>query len=376
MDFDTKISVNSLKHIHLNQNLDVICVFGLGELFKQCYREIVMVCGKIPDVLSDNNPEYWDTNYKNVRCISPELLAKAFPTATVVITVRRYEEVYVQLKRLGFKKIFVLDFERAWFRVSGLRRLESAISEELGDTFDLEEKWALVTGAARGLGAAVARKLSSVGVNLILHGRNESSLTSVVTDCERHGVKVIPAYVDLAEPMLVAEFAASLPSDYPPIDFLINNAAISPPVEVEELLYIPPEYFEKCYRVNAIAPIILSSRLIPQMQKRKFGRIVNVSSSLRAKVPSLHYACSKAALDKYVFDVKDLLSHNNIAISLVDPGWIRTPMTNFKGPNEVHTAVNGLLLPLILNLNGCWISAQDFSNMNLKEAISKARQIY
>jgi short-subunit dehydrogenase len=240
----------------------------------------------------------------------------------------------------------------------------------------LKGKFALVTGAARGLGFEIARALADVGVGLLLHGRSEKSLVHILSYCRNRGVDAMAVPADLADIRAVESLGRSVGYDFPQIDFLINNAAISPPADIEGFPHASTDLFELCFRVNALAPIALSNIILPGMIKRGYGRVVNITSSISSKPFAMHYACSKAALDKYVIDLYRSLEGSGVSISLVDPGWMRTPMTDFKGLYDPRSAINGVLLPLVLGLNGGWIPAQDFAAMATESAINKARQIY
>ena len=112
------------------------------------------------------------------------------------------------------------------------------------------------------------------------------------------------------------------------------------------------------------------------MISKGYGKVVNITSSISGKPNAMHYACSKAALDKYVIDLHSSLHDSGVSISSVNPGWLRTPMTGFQGLHDVESAINGVMLPLLLDLNGCWIQAQDFAGMSLQSALKKATNIY
>jgi short-subunit dehydrogenase len=359
-----------------------LCFFGMGELMRSCFDQIVLSCGRLPDVISDNNSELWGTFYQGIPVVSPDQLTARAATMNVVITIGRYESVFKQIVKLGVSKIYIAEFERSLFRLGALKQIqESFTNDGVEKNGDLESevfkgKFALVTGAARGLGFEIARALADVGVGLLLHGRSKESLINILSYCRDRGVEAMAVPADLADIRAVESLGQSVGCDFPQIDFLINNAAISPPADIEGFPHASTELFELCFRVNALAPITLSNIILPGMIKRGHGRVVNITSSISGKPFAMHYACSKAALDKYVIDLYRSLDGSGVSISLVDPGWLRTPMTDFKGLYEPESAINGVLLALMLDVNGCWIPAQDFAAMATQHAINKARQIY
>jgi len=359
-----------------------LCFFGMGELMRSCFDQIVLSCGRQPDIICDNNSELWGTFYQGIPVVSPAQLSARAITMDVVITIGRYEPVFKQLVELGVSKIYIAEFERSLFRLGALKQIHESLTNdgaaEDGDWGSevLKGKFALVTGAARGLGFEIARALADVGVGLLLHGRSEKSLVHILSYCRDRGVDAMAVPADLADIRAVESLGRSVGYDFPQIDFLINNAAISPPADIEGFPHASTDLFELCFRVNALAPIALSNIILPGMIKRGYGRVVNITSSISSKPFAMHYACSKAALDKYVIDLYRSLEGSGVSISLVDPGWMRTPMTDFKGLYDPRSAINGVLLPLVLGLNGGWIPAQDFAAMAKESAMEKARRIY
>jgi short-subunit dehydrogenase len=283
---------------------------------------------------------------------------------------------------LGFSKIYIAEFERSLFRLGALKQIKNILTYDgkVKDGYSksvlLNGKFALVTGAARGLGFEIARALADAGVGLLLHGRSKESLVNILSYCRNRGVEALAVPADLADIRAVELLGRSIGCDFPSIDFLINNAAISPPADIDGFPHASTDLFELCFRVNALAPIALSNMFLPGMIQRGYGRVVNITSSISGKPFAMHYACSKAALDKYVIDLYRSLDGSGVSISLVDPGWLRTPMTDFKGLYEPESAINGVLLALMLDLNGRWIPAQDFAAMTTQHAINKARDIY
>jgi len=354
----------------------------MGELMRSCFDQLVLACGRRPDLISDNNPTLWGTLYRGIPVVQPAELGTHSSAVDVVITVSQYESVYQQLVELHVAKIYIAEFERSLFRLASLREVRMTLKDD-GAAEDrdcgselLKGRFALVTGAARGLGFEVARALADAGVSLMLHGRSIESLANILAYCRNRGVDAVAIPADLGDIRAVEDLGRALGSDFPHIDFLINNAAISPPADIDGFPHASNVLFDACFRVNTLAPIALSNILIPGMIKRGYGKIVNITSSISSKPSAMHYSCSKAALDKYVIDLYTSLVGSGVSISLVDPGWLRTPMSDFKGLYETQSAINGILLPLMLDLNGCWISAQAFSGMGIAAALKKAQQIY
>ena len=128
------------------------------------------------------------------------------------------------------------------------------------------------------------------------------------------------------------------------------------------------------YKVNVLAPIRLCQALIPGMKQRGFGRIVNISTTIRLRPNEMAYSCSKAALDKFVHDIRPELEGSGVMMSIADPGWLSTDMGGAQAPNPVESAFPGILLGALLDgdVQGRWITAQDYAGMSLESAAGKA----
>lgn len=141
----------------------------------------------------------------------------------------------------------------------------------------------LITGASRGIGAALAEELACKysGVRLVLASRNQSLLSTVATKCREHQAEVLVIPTDLSQPEQVQLLAQQAIEHYGQIDVLVNNAGYGQmgPVEL-----IPPAAAQEQFAVNFHAPLILSQALIPKMRSQGGGKIINVSS-LGGRVP-------------------------------------------------------------------------------------------
>ena len=360
---------------------DEICFFGFGELLRTCFEELVNLCGRKPSFIFDNNPVLDGTTFSGVPIKSIESLKNKHTSVTVIITIIEYEPIIQQLSAIGIGKIFVANFERSYFRIKSIKRfngyeLDSAKPDELLLKEKLSGRLAMITGAGGGLGSELAKCFAAFAMNLLLVGRDVNALYRTRDCCLEHSVEVTIIPVDLADSVAVERLGGSFGKALPLVDVLVNNAAISPPAELSYFPYASTDLYERCFRVNALAPIILSNHLLPKMLERGAGKVINISSSISSKPSAIHYACSKAMLDKYVFDIYKTLAGSGVSISLTDPGWLRTPMTGFHGRHEVESAINGVLLQVLLDLNGQWISAQEFAGMSLADALAKAKQKY
>ncbi len=98
------------------------------------------------------------------------------------------------------------------------------------------------------------------------------------------------------------------------------------------------------------------------MIERGFGRVVNVTSGIKDQPQLMPYAASKAALDKYVYDMAPHLAGTGVTMNLLDPGWLRTDLGGSQAPNPVESVLPGALMPVLVEdgTSGKWFNAQDY----------------
>ena len=344
-----------------------------------CYHQLVLAMGREPDFLCDNAESKWGEIFFGIPCISPsELMAKADDTA-VVIAVRRYEAIHTQLMEMGCKTILIACFDRAYDVVSSIKPLVSCQLDSIQDTpyRSVTGKWTLVTGASRGIGRQIALEMARLGSHLVLHSRNAEHTIEVARSCAEFGVEVRTVYAELGDEMELEQMLDDLLRDYQPIDIVFNNAAVSLQCGNNPFNASSSDYL-KHYAVNTIAPIRICYRLIPAMIKRGFGRIVNVSSTIQKRPLEIPYACSKAALNKFVHDLAPNLEGSGVMMSLACPGYVRSDMGGEGAPHSLESVIPGLLLGALLDadVNGRWFVAQDFAGLDLAQAIRKAEFYY
>ncbi|ELS53378.1 putative Reductase [Streptomyces viridochromogenes Tue57] len=196
-------------------------------------------------------------------------------------------------------------------------------------------KVALVTGAGRGIGRAIAARLARDGALVAVHyGRSEAAAHEVVAEIRKNGGRAFPVGAELGVPGDAAavfeafdaglrERAGTGADADGSLDILVNNAGVSGSGPVGEAV---PEVFDRMIAVNAKAPFFLVQSALPRM--RDGGRIVNISSlaSRHAFPESLAYAMSKGALDTMTLCLAKELGARGITVNTVAPGFIETDM--------------------------------------------------
>jgi len=229
-------------------------------------------------------------------------------------------------------------------------------------SIDLRGKWALVTGASRGIGREISRGLAAKGCNLVLHARQREHLGSLERELGS-AVKVAVVGAELSVEAEVERLVREAQAASGGIDVLFNNAAIMTPYR-KNYAEVTADDYRKSFEVNLIAPVRITHGLLPHMMARKFGRIVQVTSGIRDEPELMAYAASKAALDKFVRDTVIRLRGTGVTMNLLDPGWLRTDLGGPNAPNSVESVMPGALMPALVDddVQGKWFSAQDYAN--------------
>ena len=229
----------------------------------------------------------------------------------------------------------------------------------------LEGKTALVTGASRGIGQAVALALAKQGCSLILHARQEENLKATLEAVSREGVSsyVVAAQLDCADSIhSLIERVQALDVD---VDILYNNAAINN--ESTPVFEFTLAEWQKTFQINFFAVVQLCAAFAPAMKQRGWGRIVNVTSGIADQPNLAPYSASKAAIDKYTQDLAVEFKDSGVLINHVDPGWIRTDLGGPDAWEDVSSVIPGMLVPVLLpdgGSNGRLFAAQDFKGWN------------
>jgi 3-oxoacyl-[acyl-carrier protein] reductase len=229
-------------------------------------------------------------------------------------------------------------------------------------SIDLRGKWALVTGASRGIGREISRGLAGKGCNVVMHARKREHAASLERELGS-AVKVAVVAAELSVEAEVERLVHEAQAASGGIDVLFNNAAIMTPYR-KNYAEVTSDDYRKSFEVNLIAPVRITHGLLPHMLARKHGRIVQVTSGIRDEPELMAYAASKAALDKFVRDTVVRLRGTGVTMNLLDPGWLRTDLGGPNAPNSVESVMPGALMPALVDddVQGKWFSAQDYAN--------------
>jgi NAD(P)-dependent dehydrogenase (short-subunit alcohol dehydrogenase family) len=206
--------------------------------------------------------------------------------------------------------------------------------------YTMRDKIVVITGGSRGLGLVLARYVCARGGNVALIARDPEELARAKTDLAPRGGKILTIQCDLLDSGQIQSAVRQIIDRFSKIDILINNAGI---IEVGPLEHLRPEDFDRAMRLHFWAPLELISQLVPEMRIWGGGRIVNISS-IGGKIAVPHmasYSASKFALTGLSDAVRTELARDNIHVTTVAPGMMRTGShvnAKFKGKHDKEFA--------------------------------------
>jgi 3-oxoacyl-[acyl-carrier protein] reductase len=195
-------------------------------------------------------------------------------------------------------------------------------------TASLNARTALVTGAGRGIGRAIAFQLAGAGMSVALVARSGDEIAETANRIRALGRTALDVTADLSDVSQGARAVERIRDEFGTVDVLVNNAAVvwplGPSVTAE------PAQWAAAIRVNVVAPATLSFWLIPDMLQHRWGRIVNVSSGIAAHPAAMigmnAYAASKAALEAHTINLAAELAGSGVTVNAFRPGSVDTAM--------------------------------------------------
>jgi 2-hydroxycyclohexanecarboxyl-CoA dehydrogenase len=195
---------------------------------------------------------------------------------------------------------------------------------------------AVVTGASSGIGAGLAAMLAGEGARVVLASRRREELERVAAGIRQAGGIAVPVVTDLADDDSLASLLARTRAELGPVDLLVNNAgfAVWKPLEATSIAE-----WDHTFAVNVRAAAYLCAAVLPGMQERRFGRVINIGSEAGvAIVPGLAaYCISKHALGALTEVIQDANHDNGIKAWVICPGFVDTEMGEVvPGANRDH----------------------------------------
>jgi 3-oxoacyl-[acyl-carrier protein] reductase len=238
----------------------------------------------------------------------------------------------------------------------------------------LKDKIALVTGASKGLGKAIALSLAKAGAIVIVNYNNsKTEAEDIVKQIETEGGKAFATQADVSKEDAVKKLFEKINQVAGNVDILVNNAGINP---TKTLADVTLADFQQSLNINLTSAFLTTQLAIPGMIGKNFGRIINLSSvaAQLGGVIGPHYAAAKAGLIGLTHSYAAMLAkHGGITANAVAPALIETdmikdnpnikptliPIGRFGQPNEVADVVlllatNGYINGQTINVNGGW----------------------
>jgi NAD(P)-dependent dehydrogenase (short-subunit alcohol dehydrogenase family) len=194
----------------------------------------------------------------------------------------------------------------------------------------LHDRVALVTGAGRGIGRAVALALAAEGARVAVSARTTTELDDVVSQVKKHGGQAMALSADLSDRAVPARIVDQVKQAWGPVEILVNNAGVGSSGDPRPLVNFNDDYWDLSLAVNLTAPYLLCKVVLPDMLAGRWGRIINVAS-INGKIGSLHgaaYAASKHGLLGLTRTLAIETAADGITVNAICPGPVHTVMND------------------------------------------------
>ncbi|KRV75859.1 SDR family NAD(P)-dependent oxidoreductase [Pseudomonas citronellolis] len=207
----------------------------------------------------------------------------------------------------------------------------------------LQNRRAVITGAASGIGAAIAHAYADAGARLLLCDRDATRLATTVDECRARGAQAQACVADVGTREGAQAGVDACLEAFGGIDILVNNAGMLTQAPCVELTY---EMWEEMLRVDLTSVFVASQRALPHMLAQGWGRIINIASQLGIKggAELAHYAAAKAGVIGFSKSLALEVSKHNVLVNAIAPGPIETPLVD--GISQAWKTAKAKELPL------------------------------
>jgi len=193
-------------------------------------------------------------------------------------------------------------------------------------SFSLEGRVALVTGAAYGIGFAIAEALAGAGAKIVFNCRNQENMDKALAAYKEKGIEAYGYIADVTKEDQVVDLVAKIKADLGGVDILVNNAGIIKRIPMTEM---SAEDFRQVVDIDLVGPFICAKAVIPGMIEKGHGKIINICSMMselgRETVSA--YAAAKGGLKMLTRNICSEYGEANIQCNGIGPGYIATPQT-------------------------------------------------
>lgn len=203
----------------------------------------------------------------------------------------------------------------------------------MNNMINWENKTAIITGAAGGIGSAICQKVAGMKLSLLLVGRREEALLALADELmEQEGIKVLTCAGDLTDTAFVRSLPGRAKETFGGLDVLINCAGMAQHDSFEE---VSEDTFDQIMALNVKAPYFLCQASLPFLRQSSCGTIINIASVVAHKGYPMQsvYAASKHALLGLSKSLANEVYAENIRVHVVSPGAVYTPMIALARPD-------------------------------------------
>ena len=190
----------------------------------------------------------------------------------------------------------------------------------------LRDKVAIITGGARGIGRGIAYRFADEGCSVTIADVDMGEANITLAELVKKGKEALAIQCDVADSQQVRNMVDKVIKKFGKIDILINDAGIHPAQYT--LLDLPEKEWDRVLDVDLKGEFLCCQAVAPHMMKRKYGKIVNISSlsASTPQHPSVHYSAAKAGVLGLTYDLAFELASYNICVNAIQPGAVRTPL--------------------------------------------------
>ncbi|MCH2209894.1 MAG: SDR family oxidoreductase [Fuerstiella sp.] len=196
----------------------------------------------------------------------------------------------------------------------------------------MNERIALVTGAGRGIGRAIAEALASAGCTVVAAARTVDELRSVVEDITQAGGNAVALEVDLSDRDQTKTLPERAAEQAGPVDILVNNAGVGSSGDPRPFVDFRDQYWDLSLEVNLTVPYLLTKLTLPHMLEQGWGRVITIAS-VNGRRPALHgsaYTASKHGVIGLMRAVALEVAAQGVTVNCICPGPVKTLMNDLR----------------------------------------------